>query len=949
MKFYLPLIFSVLFFSSINSNGQKLIESSQILPKLFIENKGQVVDENNQANKSVKFLYNDGLMNLAFKNSGFSFEIFKINRDQNGFDESGAWDKEDAAKFKDEMNFTMQSTRIDVTFEGANNNIIPQALSPSEAYYNFYYAPVTTNQYLQVQSFEKIIYKNLYNGIDLVFYAPDQDDDASTLYYEFIIHPGADFSKIKYQYKGADELSCLTNGEFEITTPIGFIRETKPKYILDGNEIPADGNFEIKNSLRTFSSFKYDHSKFLIIDPNIIWGTYYGGEKADEIAEVVIDANNKASINGHTVSVNHIATTGAFQTTFAGGIYDIFLAHFKTTGKLDWATYFGGVDKEFAFGLAVDNNNNLIVAGNSKSQGLATAGAYKDSILSDKDEILLAKFSASGTLMWSTYYGGNGAENPRNVICDSKGKLYLAGTTGSSDGIAYGNSFQSTLGGYDDTWVAKFTKNGWPIWSTYYGGGGVDRAHALNLDNKGNLYVGGTCNSVDSIATEGAFHKNLTGLNDAYLSKFDTAGNFIWGTYIGGDQDDRTRGVDCDSLGNVYIAGFTQSDSGIATFGSHQPDWFEGYSNNIPTEDAYLIKFNSDGVRQWGSYYGGTKDEELWGMMIDRKVHRLFTCGSAASTTNIAFGEAMQPERSGGQDGFLTKWKEDGTIDWGTYWGGENGFQFEDCMAAADDYLYVCGRATNSTVPVTSDTYQKNFYGGASDATLYKFYVGNDCLDQYEPNETSAAAYLLKAVSKFDTTIYGWNGSITNSNDQDWYKVKVKGSSKNYKIILKDMPKNYDLKFFDAAGSLLYQSINTGTTPDTIIANSLTGSATYLIQIVHDALVFDSFGCYHLTINKSSTAFKLSNQLIVNRKAELLNIFPNPSANEINFSVYTDNEQTAGLVIYDLLGREVYSFSLQLNAGDQKITLQLNDLVSGSYQLVVIADNNSWRGKFIKQ
>ncbi|MCY7410140.1 MAG: T9SS type A sorting domain-containing protein [Chitinophagales bacterium] len=208
---------------------------------------------------------------------------------------------------------------------------------------------------------------------------------------------------------------------------------------------------------------------------------------------------------------------------------------------------------------------------------------------------------------------------------------------------------------------------------------------------------------------------------------------------------------------------------------------------------------------------------------------------------------------------------------------------------------------------------------------------------------------MLKAVSKFDTTIYGWNGSIKNSADQDWYKVKVKGSSKNYKIILQDLPQNYDLNFYDAAGSLLYQSINTGTTPDNIIANSLTGSATYSIQIVHDASVFDSLGCYHLTINNSTTAFKLSNQLIVNRKAELLNIFPNPSAKEISFSVYTEKEQIIGVIIYDLLGREVYSFSLQLSAGDQKITLPLNDLVSGPYQLVVIAENNLWREKFIKQ
>jgi hypothetical protein len=947
MKVFLSILFSVFISETFNAEAQKLIESSSIQPKVFIENKGQVVDENNKPNPGVKFLYHDGLMNLAFKNTGFSYEIFKIIPDQNGFYESGSWEKEDAERFKEEMNFSIQSIRIDVSFEGANKNVMPVESSASEVYFNYYYAPVSTNQYLQVKGFQKIVYQNLYNGIDLVFYAADENE-SSDLHYEFIIHPGADFSKIKFKYSGPAELSCDSKGDFQINTSIGFIAESKPKYFIDGKEEFINGNFEIKNSSRTFSSIKYDHSKFMIIDPNIIWGTYYGGEKGDEIAEVVIDAKNKASLCGHTVSINHIATAGAYQTSFAGGIYDLFLSHFKTNGKIDWATYFGGIDKDFAFGLGVDSKNNLIVAGNSLSQGLATAGAFKDSVLADKSDILLAKFSSLGALLWSTYYGGDGSENPRNIISDSKDKLYVAGTTGSSNGIAYGNSFQSTLGGYDDTWIAKFTSDGWPVWSTYYGGGGVDRAHALNLDGKGNLFVGGTCNSVDSIATSGAFHENLSALNDAYLSKFDTAGNFIWGTYIGGDQEDRTRGVDCDSIGNVYIAGFTQSDSGIATSGSHQPDWFEGYFFGVPTEDAYLMKFNADGVRQWGTYYGGTKNEELWGMFLDRKAHSLYTCGSAASTTNISFGESMQPEKSGGQDGFLSKWKEDGTIDWGTYWGGEEGYQFEDCMAAADNFLYVCGRATNSSIPVTGDTYQKNFYGGSSDAMLYKFYTGNDCLDQYEPNESSAAAYLLKGVSKFDTTIYGWNGSIKNSADQDWFKVKVKGSNKNYKIILKDLPQNYDLNFFDVNGSLLYQSVNAGTTADTIIANNLL-AATYTLQIVHDASVFDSLGCYHLTINNSNVPFKISNQINLYREADKITCFPNPSNNEISFSIFSDKEVTAGLVIYDLLGREADGFTLQLNEGEQKISIPIEKIVSGAYQLVIISQYQSWKGKFIKQ
>ncbi|MEO5673704.1 MAG: T9SS type A sorting domain-containing protein [Chitinophagales bacterium] len=963
-KYLLPLLISA-FVSAREQNHQQQI---QLRPKVFIKNEGQVVDQNNMPNQAVKFIYHDGAINLELKASGFSYEIFHVSKSQDGFSESTGMDDKDASDYLDKLDIRVTSQRIDVTFPGANKKVLPQASNPIEGYFNYIHAPVATRQHLRVQGFQKITYPNLYDGIDLVFYAPienfnslpfssgedarrtdEENSEDELLHYEFIVHPGADLSGIKFLYCGATDFALLETGDILLNTSYGFIRETKPKYFIEGKKGEIAGSFLLHKNEKSFSAYDYDHSKFLIIDPNIIWGTYYGGELADEIAEVVVDSKGEPTIDGNTISLAHIASGGAYQASFGGGVYDFFIAHFKSNGKLKWATYFGGNEKEDCYGLGIDHNDHPIAVGNSLSEGLATPGAYKTLLTnSTSSDIVIAKFDTDGLLMWCTYYGGESPENARNCVCDSKGKIYLSGTTSSTTGIAYGNAFQPVWGGTDDTWLAKFTKDGQPIWSTYYGDSGVDRAHVVNLDKKGNLFVGGTCSSRKGIATPDAFHTTYGGgTSDAYIAKFDTAGNFIWGTYVGGADYDRVRGVECDSAGNAYLGGFTVSDTGIATPGSYQP-FISPPQSGAQTEDAFLIKFNTNGARKWGTYYGGTADEQMWGMSSDKKIHAVYIMGSTASPEDIASGSTLQSEKSGGQDGFLARFRENGSVQWSSYFGGKSGDQFEDAMPDTSGFLYVAGRNTASTMPATSGVYQTTYYGGASDAMLYKFYIGSDCFDQFEPNETASGAYLMKSVAPSDTTIYGWNGSIRNANDHDWFKVKVKAPNNNLRIILQDMPENYNLRLYSSDGSLLYQSLHTDLIPDTITANNLV-VGTYKFKIHHAANVFDSLGCYHVRMYSSIFPFQKSSEMEEQVPPEKLAVFPNPAKNEISFSLYNGHVQKASMNIYDLLGREVYAGELPLQEGHQDITLPIGRLSSGAFEIVIMADDHALNGKFIKE
>ena len=141
---------------------------------------------------------------------------------------------------------------------------------------------------------------------------------------------------------------------------------------------------------------------------------------------------------------------------------------------------------------------------------------------------------------------------------------------------------------------------------------------------------------------------------DVFLAKFDVAGNRLWGTYYGGIGNDVGYSCTTDAIGNVYIAGGASSNSGsiIATLGSHQATFGGG-------ADAYLAKFNASGIRQWGTYYGGTAGDGALACAVDN-IGNIYISGvtSTNSGTTISTPGSHQSNFSGpnnNSNAFLAK------------------------------------------------------------------------------------------------------------------------------------------------------------------------------------------------------------------------------------------------------------------------------------------------------
>lgn len=167
------------------------------------------------------------------------------------------------------------------------------------------------------------------------------------------------------------------------------------------------------------------------------------------------------------------------------------------------------------------------------------------------------------------------------------GNIYLAGTTNSDTGIATPGAHQTNFGGINDVFLAKFSTNGQRIWATYFGGWGEDllwgEGGGLSTDGNENVFMAGQTNSITGIATPGAFQTTITGIS-GFLTKFDSSGVQLWGTYYSADVTTQFYGCSTDTYGNVYATGMTNSSTNIASPGAFQTTI--GGQN-----DAFLVSF----------------------------------------------------------------------------------------------------------------------------------------------------------------------------------------------------------------------------------------------------------------------------------------------------------------------------------------------------------------------
>ncbi len=604
-----------------------------------------------------------------------------------------------------------------------------------------------------VPTYAKVRYKNVYPGIDLVYYG-----NAGRLEYDFFVAPGANPNLVRLNFEHAKGIRLdNASGDLVLNSAGGEVRFHKPDvYQAMGHgkrTKNVEGNFVLsgKNQV-AFQLAAYDSKEALVIDPVLSYSTYLGGSGYDAGGGIAVDSSGNAYIAGTTASSNFPTTSGAFQTTFKGGAFpfhvpaDAFVTKLNPTGTaLVYTTYLGGTGGESGGGVAVDSAGNAYVTGGTDSTDFpVTAGAFQTTFggsgftgCCQPGDAFVTKLNPAGSaLVYSTFLGGSGWEVGHSIAIDGLGNAYVAGETHSTNFPVTAGAFQTSFrgsygcgGNTNSGFATKLNPSGTGVvYSTYLGGGGFDSALGIAVDSAGNAYVTGHTTSNDFPTTSGAFQTSpanaFCGGDDAFVTKLNATGGGVYSTYLGGSGLEVGVGIAVDAAGNAYVSGYTSSTNFPTTPGSFQTT-FGGI------RDAFVTKLNPTGTGlAYSTFLGGSGDDFGQAIAIDAAGHAYVTGGTNSS--NFPTSNPIQATLAGGYDAFLTKLDAAGTgLVYSTYLGGSG----DDASGAiALDALpnpnaYVAGGTGSTNFPTTPGAFQTTF-GGVNDAFLAK-------ISQFSPTTTT--------------------------------------------------------------------------------------------------------------------------------------------------------------------------------------------------------------------
>jgi hypothetical protein len=613
-----------------------------------------------------------------------------------------------------------------------------------------------------VPNYAKVAYKNIYPGVDLVYYG-----NQGQLEYDFVVAPGANPKAIALEIETGNskletsqssvvssQLSVAQNGDLVIATDEGEIRLHKPivyqlenpkskiqnRKFLDGRYVLRPVKPDLANPKSKIENPKwaigfeiaaYDPRRPLIIDPVLSYSTYLGGSSDDTAYGIAVDSSGKAYVTGATSSTDFPAQNPPQPANM--GSDDVFVAKLDATGtNLIYSTYLGGTSGDAGRGIAVDSSGNAYVVGGTCSTDFPVVrpfqAAYGGGCGYWYGDAFVVKLDASGsTLIYSTYLGGGYFDEGRGIAVDFGGNVYVTGGTGSDD-FPTQNPIQSWSPTASMIFVAKLDASGSSlVYSTYLGGGFDEFGQSIAVDSSGSAYVTGETWS-NHFPTVNALQPQLGGTytfnTDAFVTKLNPAGSaLVYSTYLGGSGYDEGLGIAVDSLGKAYVTGYTCS----ADFPLVNPlevdyggecDVGSGPPYSVGSGEAFVAKLDASGsALAYSTYLGGANLDVAQSIAVD-------SSGSAYVTGHTLSGDfptssPLQAPYGGNGDAFLTKLNPSGSaLVFSTYVGGSSDDGGSSVALDSLGNAYIAGGTTSLDFP-TANPFQAALNGG-SDAFVAK-------------------------------------------------------------------------------------------------------------------------------------------------------------------------------------------------------------------------------------
>ena len=467
--------------------------------------------------------------------------------------------------------------------------------NPFEHVYNYFKGNDQTRWRGNVKAYQEVVLDGVYKNISVHY--KNADD---RLKYNWVVAPGGNPNQIKWTYDGADTV-WIENNKVIISTSVGYVTEELPEvFTTHGFQKElVQASFTIKGQVCSFNIGQYNTQDTLIIDPVVVFASFSGSLADNWGFTATYDAQGHLFGGGIVMAAGYPVTTGAFQSS-----------HGNPTAPAVGATF--GID----------------------------CG--------------ITKFNQQGTaLLFSTYLGGNGQDQPHSMFTDQSGNLYIMGVTGSDNFPVSAGAYQSTfntgdfvqINGYQfgngsDLFITKLSANGSSLLASTYLGGtkndGINLGIVANysdqfrgeivLDKNSNVFITASTNSTD-FPLKNAAQSTNGGKQDAIVCKLNpNLSALLWSTYFGGAEDDAGYGIKEGTNGNVYICGGTEGSTFPNTSGTVNPAYNGG------TRDGFVASFNENtGAHLKATYFGTQTYDQTFLIDLD-KFNNVYVFGQTLGT-----------------------------------------------------------------------------------------------------------------------------------------------------------------------------------------------------------------------------------------------------------------------------------------------------------------------------
>lgn len=433
--------------------------------------------------------------------------------------------------------------------------------------------------------------------------------------------------------------------------------------------------------------------------------------------------------------------------------------------------------------VATDGAGNVFVAGlTSATVNIATSGAHKEQ--PESEDGFLIKLDPAGERLWGTYVGGAGPDRVQAIDVEGD-TIVVAGSTGSTDGIASPGSFQPTYTVDEGAvgFVAAFSTAGVWQWGTYLQADGspIDQPapRSVAIGPQDTVDVGGHTIADAGLATPGAHQTSPSGKKDAFVARLGPQGELVWGTYYGGGDDDEGEGIAVDGAGGTYLVGNARSIAGIASPGAFQPALGGGV-------DMFLARFTAGGALDWGTYLGGP------GADLGHAVAVHPTGGVAMvgwiSAPGFATPGTHQQDLKGATDGALIRFDAAGTRLWSTYFGGEK----SDYAYAVDvdplGAIVFSGYTLSTTGVATPNSFQTMLLGSPQTFAAKFDDTGNAHWATYYGTLTDEQSFSVAAAGPERVILAGHTDAAAGIATPDGFMWESLGTAHGFVVAFTDVP-----------------------------------------------------------------------------------------------------------------------------------------------------------------